>query len=94
MLSFGMPIFRQRKSVEQIEESEELAPKFDEKGLMPCVTVDVETNQVLMLGYMNAESFTKTIESGYAHYYSRSRKKLWKKRRNEWFFSKNHAYLY
>ena len=52
--------------------------KFDERGLVPAV-VQEENNQVLMLAYMNRESLEKTIETGFAWYYSRRRKKLWKK---------------
>ncbi|MBI04358.1 MAG: phosphoribosyl-AMP cyclohydrolase [Pelagibacteraceae bacterium] len=71
--------FEKRKSIEQIEESNELAPKFNEEGLIPVVTTDHSSGEVLMLGYMNEESFKKTIQLGEAVYYSRSRKKLWHK---------------
>ncbi len=54
------------------------AVKFDERGLVPAI-VQEESGQVLMLAYMNEESLKKTIETGYTHFYSRSRKKLWKK---------------
>ena len=53
--------------------------KFDDKGLVPTVVQDIETKKVLMLAYMNEESIQKTFEEGTVHYYSRSRKKLWKK---------------
>ena len=56
---------------------------FDEHGLVPVV-VQEENNQVLMLAYMNRESLEKTMETGFAWYYSRSRKELWKKGRNLW----------
>ena len=52
--------------------------KFDDKGLVPVV-VQEENGQVLMLAYMNEESLKKTLETGYAHYFSRSRQTLWKK---------------
>ena len=52
--------------------------KFDAQGLVPAV-VQEENGQVLMLAYMNFEALTKTLETGYAHYFSRSRQKLWKK---------------
>jgi phosphoribosyl-AMP cyclohydrolase len=71
--------FARRVSVEQVEEGDDLAPKFDEHGLMPVVTTDAATGEVLMLGYMNAEALEKTIETGEAHYYSRSRQALWHK---------------
>lgn len=72
-------LFRPRVSIEQVEEGNELAPKFDEHGLLPCVTTAAATGEVLMLGYMNAEALEKTIETGEAHYYSRSREVLWHK---------------
>jgi len=53
--------------------------KFDVHGLMPTVAQDALSGQVLMVAWMNRESFEATLETGYAHYYSRSRKKLWKK---------------
>jgi phosphoribosyl-AMP cyclohydrolase len=65
--------------VEQVEEGRELAPKFDEHGLIPAVTTDFGTGELLMVGYMNAEALTRTIETGEAHYYSRSRQELWHK---------------
>ena len=72
-------MFAKRISVEQVEEGKELAPKFDADGLLPCVTTDADSGEVLMLGYMNEEALRRTIESGEAHYYSRSRKVLWHK---------------
>jgi phosphoribosyl-AMP cyclohydrolase len=71
--------FSERISVEQVEEGHDLAPKFDADGLMPVVTTDAGTGDVLMLGYMNAEALEKTIETGEAHYWSRSRQTLWHK---------------
>lgn len=72
-------MFHTRKTIEQVEEGNELAPKFDEHGLIACVTTAAGTGEVLMLGYMNEEALKKTIETGEAHYYSRSRKVLWHK---------------
>ena len=71
--------FSQRLTIEQVEEGHELAPKFDEHGLIPCVTTAANSGEVLMLGYMNVEALKKTILTGEAHYYSRSRKVLWHK---------------
>lgn len=71
--------FSARKTVEQVEESAELAPKFDEYGLIPVVTTDAASGEVLMHGYMNEEAFCKTVELGEAVYWSRSRKCLWHK---------------
>ena len=65
--------------MEQVEEGRELAPRFDADGLIPVVTTDHETGEVLMVANMNAEAFAKTIELGEAVYYSRSRKQLWHK---------------
>ena len=53
--------------------------KFDEKGLVCAIAQDCESGEVLMQAYMNREAYEKTLETGYAHYYSRSRNKLWKK---------------
>ncbi len=71
--------FEQRKTIEQVEESAELAPKFDQDGLIPVVTTDFSSGEVLMQGYMNEEAFKETILLGEAVYYSRSRKTLWHK---------------
>ena len=72
-------LFAARKTVEQVEEGLALAPKFDGDGLIPCVTTDSETGEVLMLGYMNGEALRLTMETGEAHYFSRARKVLWRK---------------
>ncbi|MEL6195427.1 MAG: phosphoribosyl-AMP cyclohydrolase [Myxococcota bacterium] len=72
-------LFSARLSVEQVEEGTDLAPKFDSDGLIPAVTTAVRDGAVLMLGYMNREALAKTIETGEAHYYSRSRRVLWRK---------------
>lgn len=53
--------------------------KFDERGLVPAIAQDSETGEVLMMAYMNREALRKTIETGKAHYYSRSRNRLWLK---------------
>ena len=53
--------------------------KFNSVGLIPVIAVDHITGEVLMLAYANREAVTRTLETGLAHYYSRSRKKLWKK---------------
>lgn len=63
--------------MKKIAEIKEL--KFDEKGLIPVVVQEVSSREVLMVAYANEEAILKTIETGYAHYYSRSRKKLWMK---------------
>ena len=71
--------FEKRKTIEQVEESTELAPKFDQDGLIPVVTTDFSSGEVLMQGYMNEEALKKTILLGEAVYYSRSRQTLWHK---------------
>tara|TARA_B100001996_G_C18608975_1_gene572932 strand:+ start:751 stop:1236 length:486 start_codon:yes stop_codon:yes gene_type:complete len=71
--------FEKRISIEQVEESDSFAPKFDDNGLIPVVTTDYKSGEVLMQGYLNAESFGMTLELGEAVYYSRSRKQIWHK---------------
>ncbi|MGE5848563.1 MAG: phosphoribosyl-AMP cyclohydrolase, partial [Candidatus Methylomirabilota bacterium] len=53
--------------------------RFDPSGLIPAIAQDAENGQVLMLAYMNAEAVARTLETGLAHYYSRSRQRLWRK---------------
>ena len=72
-------LFASRRSVPQVEEGSELAPKFDENGLIPAVVTDHRSGELLMHAYMNREALRLTIESGEAHYFSRSRGKLWRK---------------
>lgn len=72
-------IFDNRTSVEQVEESTSLAPKFDADGLIPVVTTDFDSGEVLMHAYMNREALSHTIQLGEAVYYSRSRQTLWHK---------------
>lgn len=71
--------FAERASVEQVEEGNELAPKFDKDGLIPVVTTDFTSGELLMHAYMNEEALKKTIELGEAVYWSRSRQVLWHK---------------
>lgn len=62
-----------------IEEGTQLAPAFDANGLVTCVTTDADSGRLLMVAHMNAESLRRTIETGEAWYWSRSRKTLWHK---------------
>ena len=62
-----------------IEEGTALTPRFDANGLVTAVVTDAASGEVLMVAHMNAEALQKTIESGEAWYFSRSRKALWKK---------------
>jgi phosphoribosyl-AMP cyclohydrolase len=62
-----------------IEEGLEFIPKFDDSGLIPAISQDAKTGQILMVAFMNREALELTIKTGYATYFSRSRQKLWKK---------------
>ena len=73
------PWMAARSSVEFVEEGAFLAPRFDRDGLIPVVTTDALSGEVLMLGVMNAEALLRTIETREAHYWSRSRGALWRK---------------
>ena len=72
-------MFKKRDNIKEVEEGKFLSPKFDENGLIPVITTDFKTGDILMHGYMNNESLKKTIETKEAHYWSRSRKKIWHK---------------
>ncbi|MGL4812986.1 MAG: phosphoribosyl-AMP cyclohydrolase [Beijerinckiaceae bacterium] len=77
-----MPSFTQFPSApsqEALEEDLIFAPRFDASGLITCVTTDADTNTLLMVAHMNAEALRKTIETGEAWYWSRSRQSLWHK---------------
>jgi phosphoribosyl-AMP cyclohydrolase len=71
--------FQARSSIEQVEEGNDLAPKFDDRGLITVVTTDADSGEVLMQACMNAAALQLTIATGEAHYYSRSRQTLWHK---------------
>lgn len=62
-----------------LEEGTTLAPRFDTSGLVTCVTTDAETGELLMVAHMNAEALQRSIATGEAWYWSRSRKELWHK---------------
>ena len=62
-----------------LEEGDIFTPRFDASGLIVCVTVEAATREVLMVAYMNKLALDKTIETGFAHYWSRSRNALWRK---------------
>ncbi|WP_104667166.1 phosphoribosyl-AMP cyclohydrolase [Ensifer adhaerens] len=63
----------------ELETGPAFTPRFDEKGLITAVITDARDGELLMVAHMNAEALALTIETGVAHYYSRSRKSLWKK---------------
>lgn len=71
--------FADRSDRTAVETGTDFAPKFDERGLIPVFTTCATTGKALMQAWMNAEAIQKTIESGEAHYYSRSRNELWHK---------------
>ena len=72
-------MFKKRDNIKEVEEGKYLSPKFDENGLIPVITTDFQTGDILMHGYMNDEALKKTIETKEAHYWSRSRNKIWRK---------------
>ncbi len=61
------------------EETTVFAPRYDDKGLIPAIVTDARDGAVVMLAYMNAEALRLTLETGEAHYWSRSRGELWRK---------------
>src|SRR5215470_2062053 len=71
--------FSERGTSEAVEEGRALAPKFDADGLVTCVATDLATGDVVMVAHMNAEALARTIETGEAWYFSRSRQQLWRK---------------
>jgi phosphoribosyl-AMP cyclohydrolase len=73
-ISFAAP-----GSAKDVEEGAAFTPKFDPAGLVTAVVTDSKSSDVLMVAHMNSEALRKTIETGEAHYFSRSRNKLWKK---------------
>jgi phosphoribosyl-AMP cyclohydrolase len=66
-------------AIDDVEEGLVLRPKFDAAGLLTCVTTDARTGEVLMVAHMNDEALRKTVASGEAWYFSRSRASLWRK---------------
>jgi phosphoribosyl-AMP cyclohydrolase len=71
--------FAPRGTKQDLEEGALLAPKFDRDGLIVCVTTEKASGDILMVAYMNEEALRLTLETGVAHYWSRSRQSLWKK---------------
>jgi phosphoribosyl-AMP cyclohydrolase len=69
----------QEISAQEIEEGRLFAPKFDASGLITCVVTEVETGVLLMVAHMNAQALERTVATGEAWFYSRSRQALWKK---------------
>jgi phosphoribosyl-AMP cyclohydrolase len=73
------PLFPLPGSADAVEEGRALTPRFDADGLVTCVATDAGSGEVLMVAHMNAEALARTIASGDAWYYSRSRRELWRK---------------
>lgn len=68
-----------RNSKEEIELGKTFSPKFDELGLIPCIVTDSKSKEVLMFAWMNQDALSETVQTGKVVFYSRSRKKIWKK---------------
>ena len=81
-------MFKKRDNIKEVEEGKYLEPKFDENGLIPVITSDFKTGDILMHGYMNDESLKKTIETKEAHYWSRSINEIWHKGKTSGFVQK------
>ncbi len=64
---------------DQLEEGTVFAPRFDSNGLVTAIAIAADDGAVLMLAHMNAQALARTLETGEAHYYSRSRQRIWKK---------------
>lgn len=79
MTSDNPVCFAQRGDTAQIEQGTAFAPKFDGDGLIGAIVTDRDSGNVLMFAHMNAQALRETLTSGYAHFWSRSRAKLWKK---------------
>ena len=78
--TFGVPTISHDSSETVLrEQGDRFMPKFDAAGLLTAVAVDDQTGQILMLAHMNQEAIDKTLETGFAHFHSRSRGRLWMK---------------
>jgi len=72
-------VFASRPDKSELETGTVFSPKFDKHGLLPAIATDATSGDVLMLAYMNEQALALSIETGIAHYWSRSRNELWKK---------------
>jgi len=81
-------MFKKRDNIKEVEEGKYFEPKFDKNGLIPVITKDYKTGDILMHGYMNDEALKKTIETKEAHYWSRSRNQIWHKGQTSGFVQK------
>lgn len=82
-----------KQEKKKIEEGLEFQPKFNKDGLITAIAQDAETNDILMVAYMNDEALDRTIRTGNATYFSRSRQKLWKKGEQSGHVQKVHQIL-
>lgn len=71
--------FATAASTSELERGDHFTPRFDAAGLIPAIATDSRTGEVLMFAWMNETALAATIETGIAHFWSRSRSKLWKK---------------
>ena len=81
-------MFKKRENVTDIEEGKYLSPKFNKDGLIPVITMCSKTKEILMHGFMNDEALKKTIENKEVYYWSRARKKIWRKGETSGFVQK------
>ncbi len=79
MTKYSSGIFAARGDTKAIEHGNQFQPKFDSDGLIGAIVTDAENGTVLMFAHMNANALRLTLETGFAHFWSRSRAKLWKK---------------
>jgi phosphoribosyl-AMP cyclohydrolase len=79
MSDLSQPKFTPRGDTQAIEEGLTLQPKFDADGLIPAIVTDADTGEVLMFAWMDAAALALTIETSVGHFWSRSRRALWKK---------------
>jgi phosphoribosyl-AMP cyclohydrolase len=73
------PAFAERGTAAEIEQGSRFQPLFDADGLIPAIVTDAASGEVLMLAWMNAEALALTLQTRVAHFWSRSRRKLWRK---------------
>ena len=80
MMSGPRPaLFAPRSSTEEIEHGDVFQPRFGPDGLIPAIVTDAGTGEVLMFAWMNDEALALTIDTGLAHFWTRSRQRIWKK---------------
>lgn len=78
-MSRDQSLFAERGTAREVEEGRVFQPKFDADGLIPAIVTDKATGEVLMFAFMNGEALARTLETGTAHFWSRSRGRLWRK---------------